>query len=73
MTTVASGNSRPVSVATASGSSSLLPELATMTGSTTSGSPRPASSSATVSMMAEEKSMPVLTASAPMSSSTALI
>jgi len=38
---VASGNSRPISVATASGSNSLLPELATITGSTTRRQPAP--------------------------------
>jgi hypothetical protein len=73
VTTVASGNSRPISVSTASGSSSRAPELAIMTGSTTSGRRRPASSSATASMIGEEKSMPVLAAPAPMSSRTAAI
>jgi hypothetical protein len=42
-----------------------------MTGSTTSGTPRPSSHSATVSMIAREKSIPVFAASTPMSSKTA--
>ncbi len=73
VTTVASGNSRPISVSTASSRSSRAPELATMTGSTTSGRPRGASASATASISGAENSMPVLAASAPMSSSTASI
>ena len=44
-----------------------------MTGSTTSGSARGASASATASISAAENSMPVLAASAPMSSRTASI
>ena len=52
VTTVASGNSLVIRVPTASGSSRRLPELATMTGSTTSGRSRGASASATASSAA---------------------
>ncbi len=57
--------------ATASFSSSGAPELATITGSTTSGTPRPAREAATTSMIPADSSIPVLTASAPMSANTA--
>ena len=51
--------------------SNSAPELAIMTGSTTRGMLRPSRKSATVSMTAREKSIPVLAASTPMSSWTA--
>ncbi len=73
VTTVASGNSAVTRVLTASSRSSLLPELATMTGSTTSGSPREARAPATASISGAENSMPVLAASAPRSSRTTSI
>ena len=71
VTTVASGNSRSTSVSTASSASSLAPELATITGSTTSGIGCSSSQSATASMVAREKSIPVFAASMPMSPATA--
>ena len=71
MITVASGNSRPTSVSTASSRSSRAPELATITGSTTSGTGCAARKSATVSTIGAEKSMPVFAASTPMSEKTA--
>ena len=54
VTTVASGKIRDTSASTASSSSSRAPELATITGSTTSGTRWPSSQSATVSMIARE-------------------
>ena len=60
-----------MSTSTASSSSSRAPELATITGSTTSGSGCSSSQSATVSMIAREKSIPVFAASIPMSPATA--
>jgi hypothetical protein len=68
---VASGKRRSTSDETASSRRSSAPEAATMTGSTTSGSERPARKSATVSMIGALKSMPVFAASVPMSSKTA--
>ncbi len=62
---------RSASAARASGCSKGSPDLATITGSTTSFSSRcPASVSATASMMGEVDSIPHLAASAPKSSST---
>jgi hypothetical protein len=49
----------------------LAPELATITGSTTSGTRCSSRKPATVSISVLEKSMPVLAASTPMSSKTA--
>ena len=71
VTTVASGNSRATSASTASSSSSFAPELATITGSTTSGTGCASRKSATVSISSREKSIPVFAASTPMSSKTA--
>ena len=71
MTTVASGKSRVTSASTASSRSSRAPELATITGSTTSGTGWSARKSATVSITAAENSIPVLAASTPMSEKTA--
>src|SRR3954470_138902 len=71
VTTFASGKSRRTSTSTASSSSSRAPELVTMTGSTTRGSGCSSSQSATVSMIAREKSIPVFAASIPMSPATA--
>ena len=71
VTTVASGNSRATSVSTASSWSSRAPELATITGSTTSGTRWLSRKSATVSISARENSIPVFAASTPMSSKTA--
>ena len=47
--------------------------MATITGSSTTGTPRPRSPSATASMMAGDDSMPILTAPTAMSSKTASI
>ena len=55
VTTVASGNNRRTSTSTASSWSSFAPELATMTGSTTSGHAGPSRKSATVSMIGAEE------------------
>jgi hypothetical protein len=71
VTTVASGKSRPTRVSTASGRSSVAPELATITGSTTSGTGCCSRNAATASISGREKSIPVLAASTPMSSNTA--
>ena len=74
VTTVARGMRRVLSASTASSRSSLAPPFATMTGSTTSGvMPCSVIFSATVSMISAPESMPVLTASAPMSEMTASI
>ena len=72
VSTVASGTSRALRVATASGASKACPPLATITGSATSGIP-PGSMSHTASIVATSCSMPVLIASAPMSLSTTSI
>ena len=71
VTTVASGNSRPTSTSTASSSSSFAPELATMTGSTTSATRCSSRKAATVSISVRENSIPVFAASTPMSLQTA--
>ncbi len=71
MITVASGKSKPTRASTASSSSSCAPELATITGSTTSGTGCSRRYDATVSMSVRENSMPVFAASTPMSSKTA--
>ena len=70
MTRVATGSSRSRSAATASGASSESPCLLTPTGSTTTGTPTRPSTSATAATSAVEASMPVFTASTPMSDST---
>src|SRR6266536_3340699 len=69
--TVASGKSRSTSVSTASSCSSRAPELATRTGSTTSGTGCSSRKSTTASISGAEKSIPVLAASTPRSSKTA--
>src|SRR3954449_6124908 len=71
VTTVASGKSRATRTSRASSSSNRAPELASMTGSTTSGIGCSSSQSATVSMIEREKSIPVFAASIPMSPATA--
>ena len=71
VTTVASGNSRSTSASTASSSSSLAPELATITGSTTSGTRWHGESRRPSSISSREKSIPVLAASTPMSAKIA--
>jgi hypothetical protein len=71
VTTVASGKSRETSIAIASSWSSRAPELATITGSTTSGTRSASRKSATVSISGRENSIPVFAASTPMSSNTA--
>ena len=72
VSTVARGTSSPMTVATASSSSSRAPPLATITGSATSGSRGPCAASVctTVRITGVECSMPVFTQSAPMSAST---
>ena len=73
MTTVASGRIRSISAALALGSSSAAPLEATITGSTTTGASRTSSSAAaTASIVVSSPSIPTLTASTPMSSTTAL-
>ena len=72
MTTVARGSRAETSAFTASGSRSRAPLSATMTGSSTTGaSPTSASASPTASIVSTVPSMPILTASTPMSSATA--
>ena len=74
VTTVAKGSRRPHKASTASARSNESPLLATITGSTTNlSTPATFSSSATVAMMLLLESMPVFTAFAPMSESTACI
>ena len=69
--TVARGNIRATNASTASSRRSRAPELATITGSTTSGTGCSSTKPATVSMIGAEKSIPVLAASTPMSEKTA--
>ena len=71
MTTVASGKMRVTSASTASSRSSRAPDDAIITGSTTSGTARSASTPATASMICFENSIPVFAASTPMSENTA--
>ena len=72
VTTVASGSSRSTSASRASSSSRTAPLSATITGSTTTGaSPTSASASTTASTVSAVPSIPILTASTPMSSATA--
>jgi hypothetical protein len=75
VSTAARATSSRFRASTAAGSISGAPPFATMTGSTTSGAAaaRSASTSATVSITAASCSIPVLTASAPISSSTTSI
>ena len=60
VTTVASGKSRRTSASTASSSSSFAPELATITGSTTSGTRMASRKPATVSISAPREEHPGL-------------
>ncbi len=77
MTTVARGSSSSTSAPRASGASSSAPDSATITGSSTTGtrppgcSPSSSSAWATASIVATDPSMPILTASTPMSCATA--
>ncbi len=75
VSTAARGTSRRFSASIAPGSISGAPPFATITGSTTSGTAaaRAASTDATVSITPASCSIPVLTASAPISSSTTSI
>ena len=72
MTTVALGSSAPRSVSWASSLSSEAPLSATITGSTTTGAPGTRSSAlTTATMVSVVPSIPIFTASTPMSSATA--
>src|SRR5712692_7426630 len=74
VTTSASGSASAMSAARASGWSSGSPDLAIITGSSTRGRrPCADSRSATARMIGAVESMPIFTASAPMSESTASI
>jgi len=65
VTTVASGKSCVTSASIASSSSSVAPDEATITGSTTSGTRWAARKPATASITRREKSIPVFAASTP--------
>ena len=73
MSTVALGSNSSISADRASGSSSTAPDSATITGSITTGvvSGSSLSASATASIVGLSPSIPILTASTPMSSATA--
>ena len=73
VTTVARGRSCSISVSRAAGASSSAPDSATITGSSTTGVPDGSSSSAatTASIVSTVPSIPILTASTPMSEATA--
>ena len=72
VTTVASTINRP-NAAIVSASASASPLVATMTGSTTIGTSRPASTSATACAVSADPIIPILTASTPISVTTELI